>query len=543
MTRSFTLSFVVLSLGAATVTAQSVDSNRATGGVRQVSLEDAIRLADRTSETVELARAAITRASGQQWIARSQFLPQVNGSVGYTKTLKSQFSGFSVAGDTTTPTFQSLCTPNIPPGATAAQRQAALDQAQTCQASGGGGIDFSRVGFGAKNQWALGLQFSQNLFTAGRATGQRLAANSGRRAAEIELTAQRAQLILDVTQTYYNTVLASRLADISETALAWNDEVLRQTTRARQVGSSSEFDLLRAQVARDNQVPVVLQRRSDRTTALLRLKQLLEIPLDDSLQLTTSIDEEPTVIASNTSLVAGVQTSASVDTATDDRATVREALENVKAQEGLRRVARADRFPTIALTSGYQRLFFPTSTFPQFNDFRENWTVGVTANVSLLSGGRVHGSELVAEANLREARTRLKQTREFAALDSRIALSQLAQAEATWKASQGTAEQARRAYSIDQIRYREGISTQTDLTQSQLLVEQAMVNRAVAARDLAVARMRLALLKDLPLSAGAGASGSAGATIGAGSGNVPSAPPQQQPRTSSTSSTTGSSQQ
>ena len=151
----------------------------------------------------------------------------------------------------------------------------------------------------------------------------------------------------------------------------------------------------------------------------------------------------------------------------------------------------------------------------------------------------------MAQANLREAQARLKQSREFAALDSRIALSQLAQAEATWRASQGTAEQARRAYSIDQIRYKEGISTQTDLTQSQLLVEQAMVNRAVAARDLAVARMRLALLKDLPLTAGSGATagaGSAGSTGAAGAANVPSAPPQQ-PRTSSTSSSTGSSQQ
>lgn len=540
--RLITASLIALASFAAVLPAQREDTTRPPGTVRQISLEAAIRLADGSSETIEVARAAVTRASGQQWIARSQFLPQLNGSVGYTKTLKSQFSGFSIAGDTTTPAFQSLCAPNIPANATPAQRQAAIDQAQTCQSSGGG-IDFSKVGFGATNQWVVGLQFSQNLFTGGRATGQRIAAISGRTAAEIELTAQRAQLILDVTQTYYNTVLASRLADIAETALTWNDEVLRQTSRARQVGSSSEFDLLRAQVARDNQVPVVLQRRSDRNTALLRLKQMLEIPLDDSLQLTTSIDEEPAAVVAGVSLVSGVQTSATVDTSVDARATVREAIESVKAQEGLRRAARADRFPALALTSGYQRLFFPTSTLPQFNDFRENWTIGVTANVNLLSGGRTHGAMLIAEANLREARARLKQSREFAALDLRVSLSQLAQAEALWKASQGTAEQARRAYSIDQIRYREGISTQTELTQSQLLVEQALVNRAVAARDLAVARMRIALLKDLPLGAGAGAAGAVTATTG--TANVPSAPPpsQQQPRTASGSSTSGSSQQ
>lgn len=405
-----------------------------------MSLEDAIRLADRSSETVEIARAAVTRANGQQKIALSQFLPQLSASGGYTKTLKSQFSDFSFGGaDTTSSAFESVCAPNIPAATTPAQRQAALDQAQTCQS--GGGVDFSKVGFGAKNQWALGLQLSQNLFTGGRAMGQRRAANAGRRAADIELTAQRAQLILDVTQAYYNTVLAGRLSDIAQSALSWNDDVLRQTARARQVGSSSEFDLLRAQVARDNQVPVVLQRRSDHTISLLRLKQLLELPLDDSLDLTTSIDEAPA------QTIAGVvnESAAVPDTIADHRATVREALENVNAQQGLLRAARADRLPTISLTSGYQRLFFPTSTFPQLNDFRENWSVGISAGVSLLSGGRVRGGELVAQANLREAQARLKQAKELAALDSRIALNQLEQAEATWRASQGTAEQARRA--------------------------------------------------------------------------------------------------
>jgi outer membrane protein len=509
--------------------------------VRQVSLEEAIRVADRSNEAIEIARAAVTRTNGQQMIARSQFLPQLDASASYARTLASQFEGFSFGGGPDTATLRSLCAPNVPTNATPAERQAALDASQSCVplgTSAGGGVDFSSVGFGALNQWTVGLQFSQNVFTGGRATGQRKAANAARTAANIELTAQRAQNILDVTQAYYNTVLAARLSEIAEAALSWNDEVLRQTTRARQVGSSSEFELLRAQVARDNQVPVVLQRRSDRTVAMLRLKQLLEIPLDDSVQLTTSIDEAPMPT------VAGVDTGAiatRADTSADARATVREAAENVKAQEGLLRAARADRLPTIAITSGYQRLFFPATTFPNMNDFRENWTIGASLGVSLFSGGRVRGGELVAQANLREAQARLKQTREFAALDSRVALAQLAQAEATWRASQGTAEQARRAHSIDQIRYREGISTQTDLAQSQLLLEQAMVNRVVAARDLAVARMRLALLKDLPLSAGSSAGAPGAITGGATLPSTPPPPPQQ--RTTSGSSATGSNQQ
>lgn len=513
--------------------------------VRQVSLADALRIAERGSEQVQIARASVDRARGQQRIALSQFLPQLNGQFSYARTLASQFEGFSFGGGPDTASSRAVCAPNIPDNATPTERQNAINAARSCvplgTRTGGGGADFSSVGFGARNAWIFGLQFAQPIFTGGAATGQRKAANAGRRGSDIELTAQRAQLMLEVTQAYYNTVLAARLAEVADAALTMSNDVLRQTASARQVGSTSEFDLLRAQVARDNQVPIVLQRQNDRVVAMLRLKQMLDIPLDDSLQLTTSIDEPDTsVIGGQTSPVAA-RPVADLAALAEGRAIVRQAFANVEAQQGLLRAARGGRLPTISITSGYQRLYFPNEALDFSVRARENWTVGLSANVSLLSGGRTSGSILMASANLREAQARLKQARELADLDSRIALSQLAQAEASWLASQGTAEQARRAYRIDQIRYREGISTQTELSNSQLLLEQAMVNRAVAARDLAVARMRLALLPDLPFGS-LGAPGASGASTQQGGGAAPA--PAQPPRTSgATAPTSGSSNQ
>src|SRR4029078_209499 len=74
----------------------------------------------------------------------------------------------------------------------------------------------------------------------------------------------------------------------------------------------------------------------------------------------------------------------------------------------------------------------------------------------------------------------------------------LAEARAAWEASQGTASQAARAYSIAEVRSREGISTQLELSDSRILLEQAVANRALAARNLQVARVKLALLPDIP---------------------------------------------
>jgi len=228
------------------------------------------------------------------------------------------------------------------------------------------------------------------------------------------------------------------------------------------------------------------------------------------------------------------------DTSTDRRAPVRESAEAVRAQEGNLKSARADLLPTFSLTSAYQRLFFPNNFFPSLNQYSENWTVGGTINFSLFSGGRITGQVEVAQANLDEARARLQQARELASLDTRVAQNQLNAAEASFEASRGTAQQAQRAYSIDQLRYKEGLSTQTDLTQSRLLLEQAVANQAQSARDLAVARARMALIRDLPINTNA--LGAAAQRSAAQQQQQPQQQPQQQRTQSSAAGSTGAGQ-
>lgn len=469
-----------------------------------LSLDDALRMAQTTSQTIDIARAGVTRATGSRYQARSQFFPQLNGSLGYTRTLQSQFSSFSAPAakpDTSTaPKLVSLCTPQIPANATPDQRQAALAQAVTCQSASSGGFDLSKTSFGAANQYALGLNFSQNVFAGGRITAQNRAADAQLRSAGIELTAQRAQTSLDVTSAYYDAVLADQLVTIADSSVAETNAVLAQTRVSKNVGNASEYELLRAQVTYQNQLPVAIQARSNRQVAYLRLKQLLNMPLDDSLRLTTGIEgasgPELPAIAANTA----------VDTVTSDRAPVRESNEAVVVQEAQVKIAHAERIPTVQIVSGYQRLYFPQTLFPQLNSGVNNWTAGLSLSVPILDGGRIRGDQLIAQAGLQQAQAQRDQTRQFAALDTREALNELAEAQSTWDASKGTAEEAQREYAIDEVRFREGISTQTDLSQSRLLLEQALANRAQAARNLAVARVRLALLRDLPVQTnGAGA--------------------------------------
>ncbi|HEY6827705.1 MAG TPA: TolC family protein [Gemmatimonadaceae bacterium] len=497
------------------VQAQQPTVGASAGATVRLSLEDALQITQAQRQSIEVARAGVVRAEGQRLQTRSQYFPQLNGTAAYTKTLQSQFSNFassaaSTPRDTTTPKTQALCAPTLAANATPEQRAAALAQAASCQSgssSSSGGFDLSKTSFGATNQWNLGLSFSQNVFAGGRISAQNSAANAQLRSANIEVNAQKAQASLDVTSAYFDAVLADQLVAIADSSVAQTDVVLQQTKVAKQVGNVSEYELLRAQVTRDNQVPIQIQARSNRQVAYYRLKELLNMPLDTPLELTTRVED-----SSNPTLPAIATTAP--DTAVSDRAPVRQADEALIASEAQVRIARAERIPTLAIVSAYQRLYFPAQLLPNLSTGVNNWTVGLSTSFPILDGGRIRGDKAVAEAGVRQARAQREEARQFAALDTRVALNDLAQAQSIWDASRGTVDQAQRTYAIDEVRYREGISTQTDLTQSRLLLEQAKANRAQAARNLAVAKVRLALLKDLPLQSG-GTTGAA-ATQGAG---------------------------
>lgn len=512
--------------------------------VRRLSLDDALASAEAKSPDLAIARAGVTRANGQRSKAFSQFLPQIFGSAGYTRTLKSQFSGLSFGSDSGGPPACSSFV--VDPTASVTSRLALLESALGCGPGSSSLGSLQNLGFGAANQWNLGLSLQQNVFTGGRVTAQYRAANAGRRSAEIGLSAAKAQLTLDVTQAYYDAQLADQLVVIAAATLAQADTTLSQTKLGRQVGNAAEFDLLRAQVTRDNQVPVLIQRRSDRDIAYVRLKQLLHLPLGDSVALTTSLDDSTAVPAGKVSTLLAE----APDTAAESRAPVRQASENVTAQKSAVTVAHAERIPSLALSSAFGRVAYPSGVFPSWSDFRSNWTIGGSLTLPIFTGGNIHGDEQIATAGLQTARAQLQQTRELAELDALNAMNKLRSAQAQMNASRGTAQQASRAYQIATVRYKEGISTQTELNDSQIQLQQAEANRATAARDLQVARMRLALLRDLPLTgtsaqaaqAQGGAQTPASTTMGtqsnglttgqsAGASNLPAGVPSQQPGT------------
>ncbi len=505
-------------------TSLGVPLRQPAAAARVLTLDEALELAEPKSEQVTIATAGVTRAESQEQRVRSEWLPQVSAVAGYDRALASEFSGlFDSSG--------SSCIPfSVNSQAPLQDRVAEIERAlrdcpPAANAFGGGETrestddDDLSLPFGQPNTYRVNLAFSQNIYTGGRLQAQQAQARLGRANAALALTSTRAQLALDVSQAYFDAMLADRLVVIAEETLAQAERTADQVRQQREAGRMAEFDLLRAQVARDTERPQVIRVRNERDLAYLRLKQLLDLPLDQPLQLVSTL-EAPVLPPPAARWAAAIAAAEAGTEGARARTAVTQAGNDVQQSEEEIRVARSQRLPSVSVSSAFGRVAY--SGFPRWGEFRTNWTVGAAASVPIFTGGRLKADDLTARANLVESRARLQLTQELAALDEASTRLELANARAAWESTAGIVQQAERAYEIAELRYREGLSTQLELSDARLLLQQAQNQRAVAARIVQLARVRLALLPDLPLSA---ASSPAAATQGAG------ATPQQAPAT------------
>lgn len=429
-----------------------------------LTLEDALRRAEAQSESLVIAAAGSSRAQADLKRTNSQRYPQISFSGGYDRTLASEFSGVFGGG--------------------------------SGSGEGGGDIDFSDLPFGQANAYRFTLSGSQLLYTAGRVGKQREQADVGIRNAELTVAATRAIVQLEVTEAFYNVALSERLLGIAQSGYDQADAAYQQTRQSYEAGRQPEFEVLRAQVQRDNQRPVVIRARANRDRAMLRLRQLLELPADQPIELAVDLEAaELAAPAPFADALAAVQQN--LDLAS--RTSLAQAALGVRLRQLGIEIVRSAKRPTVSFVSQYSATNYPSSVLPNFGRIRNNWTLGALVTMPVFAGFRIPAEEAAAKADLTEAEARLKQARELAALQRSTALQDMEAARAAWEATAGTIAQATRAYEIAELRFREGLSTQLELSDSRLALQSAQANRAQAARDLQLARVRVALLPDLPI--------------------------------------------
>jgi outer membrane protein TolC len=278
---------------------------------------------------------------------------------------------------------------------------------------------------------------------------------------------------LQVRLAYLNAVAAQSLNEIAVQSREVSRAHLRQVRSFHQAGTASEFDLLRAQVDLENRDPAVVQTANAAELALLELKRLVNIPADRPVVLTTR--EGPGMTEVDEQALALL---------VEERPALHAARENVLMREAAISAFRGQRFPSIRLSGNLGFQGFPLSvTPPGYSEWRKDWWIALGVNWTIFSGLRISGEIAQARAELDQAEAEEAQLREGLEVALAAAMAEYRMARAQIEARQQTEVMAERALELADARFANGLSTQLEVSDAQLLLDEARVNRVQAMYD------------------------------------------------------------
>ena len=433
----------------------------------QLSIADAVTRVLHESDEIRIASAQVSVADAQVTTARAAALPQVRMSGAYSQVQKN------------------------------------------ARAAIVGSI------FGQNYNYSSSINITQPIFQGGRAWAASRAAGDVRGSARETFAETRARLSVEAQSAYLQSLLARQLVDIQEQNVTLANDRLTQVEQLEKAGRASRYDVLKARVDRTNLEPGLLQARSNLALADIALRQLLNLPVNAPLSLTSELDT-----AGLHAVVDRVEADSSRPV---NRPLVRSAQMTLDARREGVKVARADFLPTLSVffQTGYTALP-STSAFPtvwghtseaacppgstagkvcQNNGWYPNTSFGVDLSWNLFDGLRTKGNMDLAQANERLARSQLAVAREQVTVELAQAEAEYSRAKSTYEAQHQNSTEADEAYQIASLRFERGLGTQLEVTDAQLSLFTARVNAARATIDyyLAAAELARARGHDIPL--------------------------------------------
>ena len=437
-----------------------------------LSLRDAVSRALTSSEEIRLARSQVDLAATQVRGAKADAFPQLNAQLGYTRTFASAFSGGG--GFTLPDSLKFEPDSTLPIG----ERVKYLEEHVPNAALGSLGSLFGNLPFGQANAYTATLTGSQPLFSGGRLGAGLRIADEYLAAARFQLQEQSADIELQVRSAYYRARLAQELVGISQAAVEQAQRFLASERLRLSSGVGSELDVLRAEVSLANLQPPLVNATNSAEVATLELKRLTDLPLKQPVKLTTSLDV-PTILA--------VMDSASGTAALARRATIAAEERQVRIREQQVKIAQSRYLPSVNLVVNYGKQLFPTSIFAFNQDWRTDFTAGVTVSVPIFNGRRTAAEVAQARVTLDQERLRLSQLQENVQVEYERARGERERARSSIEARQRTVDQAQRVYDLTVLRYEQGLASQLEVSEARLSLLQARTNLAQAVSDFQIA--------------------------------------------------------
>jgi len=438
----------------------------------EMSIRDAVQTALVQSRDMQDARLALEEANERVSEAWGAVFPKVDFSASYTRNIAPQVSFLPA---------------EFFPGA-------------------GEDEEFVKVQFGADNAWSSALVLDQPLFSASAFIG--VGAAGRYRALQEETVRGRAQaLVTRVRTAYYSLLLAQEEHRLIQNSVNRVRESLEETEALNRAGLASDYDVLRLQVELANLEPNL--RRAENAVAQARRNLAIDLNLEslDALEVSGSLaamdleDPEANNAANREILtLAGVQRpgelepSEALQVAYESRSDLRQLdlTEDLRTAE--LRVQQVEYLPRISLFGNLsinaQQNGRPDFFGDPMTRATSKW-VGVSISLPVFTGLQRDARIDQQRAVLNQAKNQTYLARMQAEGQVKSVLEQVKEARERARAQRLAVTQAQRGFEIARAQYREGLSSQLELTDAEVALRQSEFNYAQAVFDYLTFRAQL----------------------------------------------------
>lgn len=338
-------------------------------------------------------------------------------------------------------------------------------------------------------QGVVGIDWA--LFDGGRRSGEVRGARAHQGASEQGTRAAEAALIQRTADTFLSVLTARELMRSQTRHEAALEAELERARRMVDEGAAPELELLRAQAELASARAERESIRQRMNLAVTTLAHLLDLPPGE-LEAQSFLEPALPVAASHE---PGDRSSRLVESPA-----VAAARAMLSAAEAQQDVARSAWFPTLSAVGGYN-VFAGGGVSPV-----AEWQGGLRVSYPLFTGGSRSGGVDASRAAVREARARVEQAEEQAALAADAARAHEAEARARAEALESAVARFAELARVERLALDEGVGMQSDWLRAEAGLLQARAglaearHRVVSARIAwarATGRLEMGLLNEL----------------------------------------------
>ncbi|MCJ7542783.1 MAG: TolC family protein [Desulfobacterales bacterium] len=318
-----------------------------------------------------------------------------------------------------------------------------------------------------KEQYNFVTSFSQPIFTGFSLLRQYDIAKLGLDRAQVKEQLVRQDIILDAKNAYFQILQTQKLHDIGQKTVVQIRAQKEVADNFYQVGMTPLNDLLQAQVELANAKQELIVAKNNLDNAESNFNTLLRRPINTPVVLKDILDYSPFEETLEYCL----------SEAEKNRIEIKIADMEIEISQKEIQLAKKDYYPSIDLKGNYfnygtewdvdggEGIYDPSG-----------WNIQAVAKWNFWEWGRTSYGVKEKQSRLVQAQLQKKEIFDNIHLEVKTAYLRTQEAERAIKTVEKAIEQAKENFRINQERYKEQISTQTDVLIAQTLLSRTMTN-------------------------------------------------------------------